>query len=1206
MNGVPLQGSTEFHLVTFNNDGLVDAQGGTLRFTNYTQTTGETRLSGGSISGSTLDIQGGLLSGDGHIYASVVNRGQVTPALSPVPIGVIQVHGNYVQPGTADADGPYAVDEGGNVELVGSVSGLAGALDVEIGEGVEGAAYDQLSITGTVTLAGTVNIHLADGFVPTIGEELVILNNDGTDKIVGVFAGLPESAVFTVGSSKFQMTYEGGADTNDVILTVVDPATPSQDGDTLTYEWDLDGDGVFGEMGATAERGDEIGLRPTFSAVGLDGPSARTVSFRISGPSSEVSTDTIDITVNNAPPSADAGGPYAVPVGQSIALTASATDPAGLLDPLTFQWDLDNDGIYGETGVDAVRGDEVGPAPTFSASGLAGLSSVTVGLQVRDDDGGLAEDTATINVIYTPDLSISSSDIAFSLLNPEPGQNVTISASVTNLAFDPASDVLVRFFAFNQPIGESTISSIGPGATAEVSLATSFSEVGLKLITVKIDPENAIPEVNEANNEASLVLQVGEAPIGDATIVVQASATTGYPGRPAWVSGRADYNFISVPGEQDYPVQGGQVTVRVVDPVTLDVLGVFTGSHTDVNGNFSQAILAPVSLGSYTLLIEVTDNTTSTQIQSTLNVVEPPPESPPSLPGPPSPVSRPGRDVFVHSENIFFTDDNPQLGEPITIFAYVQYYGAEAVDDLPVTVNDIFPVAGRLQTFSIGTTLVDFAASPETSTFVTMSMPWMNTADGAHIIQVAADPAFTQNTGNDQATRLIYVGTPADFLDLSKSFTLLEDADGNSIPTPGDTLRYTIDFDNTSTNGLTGAVLMDHFDTALLEVPYNISDGGTLSAGSITWDVGAIAGTESGYVTYDVQIKPPAEFPGAIVNLVNTAVLDTDQTPPVGAELEIEVIGDNIAPTTTAVVTPEPNAAGWNNTDDVQLVLTAVDNTDGSGVSHIVYWIDGGDETTVPGNSASVPFAQEGDYTVHFYAVDVAGNEEANEETPAQSIQIKIDQTPPVPVHAGPFFVDEGSTILLDGTSSWDDRSGIQETAWCLEGDGQFDDGDPAEFNAIDGPSTHPVALRVIDVAGNVFIDPTEVQVLNVAPTITGLTATVDPMEVGNPVEAHVEFTDPGLVDAHTITWDWGDGSDPTSQAIPEGARSADATYSYSSAGVYTITVTVNDGEATDSSVFNWLYWVSSGWIECTYVYTPTRRRPEIPKFRLVLGSRPP
>lgn len=41
-----------------------------------------------------------------------------------------------------------------------------------------------------------------------------------------------------------------------------------------------------------------------------------------------------------------------------IQLLASATDPAGAADPVTLAWDLDGDGLFGETGAAAVRDDE--------------------------------------------------------------------------------------------------------------------------------------------------------------------------------------------------------------------------------------------------------------------------------------------------------------------------------------------------------------------------------------------------------------------------------------------------------------------------------------------------------------------------------------------------------------------------------------------------------------------------------------------------------------------------------------------------------------------------------------------------------------------------------------------------------------------------------------------------------------------------------
>ena len=69
-------------------------------------------------------------------------------------------------------------------------------------------------------------------------------------------------------------------------------------------------------------------------------------------------------TVNQAP-TASAGGPYSVGEGGSVQLDASgSTDPDQPSATLTYEWDLDGDGFFGETGPDAARGDELGAAPT--------------------------------------------------------------------------------------------------------------------------------------------------------------------------------------------------------------------------------------------------------------------------------------------------------------------------------------------------------------------------------------------------------------------------------------------------------------------------------------------------------------------------------------------------------------------------------------------------------------------------------------------------------------------------------------------------------------------------------------------------------------------------------------------------------------------------------------------------------------------------
>ncbi|MDX1510098.1 MAG: PKD domain-containing protein [Nitriliruptorales bacterium] len=91
----------------------------------------------------------------------------------------------------------------------------------------------------------------------------------------------------------------------------------------------------------------------------------------------------------NAPPLADAGGPYLVAVGDTVLLDGSAsTDPEGAA--LTFAWSTSS-GAFDDPS--AVR-------PAFTAGDEAGIVSV----QLLVDDGNGASDTTTVMVVvYDPD-----------------------------------------------------------------------------------------------------------------------------------------------------------------------------------------------------------------------------------------------------------------------------------------------------------------------------------------------------------------------------------------------------------------------------------------------------------------------------------------------------------------------------------------------------------------------------------------------------------------------------------------------------------------------------------------------------------------------------------------------------------------------------------------------------------------------------------
>jgi len=234
------------------------------------------------------------------------------------------------------------------------------------------------------------------------------------------------------------------------------------------------------------------------------------------------------------------------------------------------------------------------------------------------------------------------------------------------------------------------------------------------------------------------------------------------------------------------------------------------------------------------------------------------------------------------------------------------------------------------------------------------------------------------------------------------------------------------------------------------------------------------------------------------------------------------VLGDAIPPVTTATLDTAANAAGWHNTD-VTVNLAAVDNPGGSGVRRILYSIDGGPAVSVLGSATSFILTDEGQHTIVFQAMDVVGNYEQ-----PQTIHVRIDKTLPVPVAGGPYFVDEGSTIQLDAAASYDLLSGVASIDWDLDGDGNFNNGNPAEFLGLDGPSTHHFAFQVIDAAGNVANGEADVEVRNVAPEILSLSLSSASINEGQSVTASGTFTDPALgvaTETFTGTALWSDGA---------------------------------------------------------------------------------
>ena len=86
-------------------------------------------------------------------------------------------------------------------------------------------------------------------------------------------------------------------------------------------------------------------------------------------------------------------------------------------------------------------------------------------------------------------------------------------------------------------------------------------------------------------------------------------------------------------------------------------------------------------------------------------------------------------------------------------------------------------------------------------------------------------------------------------------------------------------------------------------------------------------------------------------------------------------------------------------------------------------------------------------------------------------------------------------------------------------------------------------------------------------PVLQPITAPVDPCQVNSTISATATFMDPDVGDTHTAVWDWGDGL-KSAGTVDEKNQVINGSHVYTTAGVYTIQVTVKDAANSSASTF--------------------------------------
>lgn len=159
---------------------------------------------------------------------------------------------------------------------------------------------------------------------------------------------------------------------------------------SLSINWDLDGDYLFGETGSSALYGNEVGSNPLFDASDLDGPSNVRVALKVTA--SGFATETTIVNIINVAPSVDAGPEIVVPLGQEVAFTATYTDPGEPWEDYNYTVN------WGDKPISLIipqpaYGGQISLSHLYSEEGI-----YTVTLRVTDKDGGVGTDNLTVKV----------------------------------------------------------------------------------------------------------------------------------------------------------------------------------------------------------------------------------------------------------------------------------------------------------------------------------------------------------------------------------------------------------------------------------------------------------------------------------------------------------------------------------------------------------------------------------------------------------------------------------------------------------------------------------------------------------------------------------------------------------------------------------------------------------------------------------------
>ena len=988
--------------------------------------------------------------------------------------------------------------------------------------------------TGDVTSASHVYSNVpAGGLAPV--RIASVTNGDGT------FTGVSNTITVSVVNAPpvievFDVSPFGSEATPFAFSAVASSVTTGTE--PLTFQWTITApDGHVTELppvvGSSILADASLGVQYTVGhGDGFtprdNGTYVLTLTVRDDDGAATTITRTVDVL--NVAPTIDT---FSVPTpsqdGQTVTLTATASDVAGAADPLSYAWTIT------DLATNRVVASQSGAVPTFATTLPAGEYAAT--LTVTDGDGGTDTRSSALSILNT-----APRVVAGSLTVPTTSREGETSVFSVNGADDGGAMALTYQWTVLDPSGRATFLA-GP------SVSYLWPDDGVYHVSVTIT-DGAGATVTSAPVDVHVA---NVAP-------VITSAT------------------IPLTGLEGLSLSFGATAVDAAGP--LDTLQ-FSWTVTDANGHVttvygSNATYTPADNGTYTveLTVDDLDGGVTTRTMGTISVGNVAPIAGPIMipAGPtsegqsislsiPAATDVAADQTTLRYEWVITPPTGPThvfTGTSVTLpvghdgtygirLTISDKDGGQVVRTGSFVVSNVAPVLGAVSIPTRGYVGQSIPLSASAADFDALTYTWTITPPtGSPFTVTGATSAVTPTRSGTYAISLV-----------------VSDGNGGTATASG---SVTVVDSPVAITSLTTTAAPAEASPVRLQATATDELGGTPT---FEWTVTPPSGSPFTLTGNDVSLTPSDNGTYSVTFRATTANGFATRSFPVAVA--------NVPPVINLITLP----TGLTTAFPATLSASATDPAGSADPLTYAWTITGPDGMTATFGGLSMTFTPllTGVYGVRLTVTDDDGG------SATVTRLLPVTNSPPRASAGGPYAVNEGGTIALSGLASFDpdQPSNSLSYVWDLNGNGLFGEastpfgderGPSPVFNAatLDGPTQRTVRVRVTDRAGVSDVATATVSVLNVAPVVNPLQLTATAIDENGSLTVSGTFVDPAQADTHTLTIVWGDGSPNTEVNLTAGSRTFTASHQYRDNptgqpnGSFTIRATVADDDGGSGS----------------------------------------